>query len=147
MQDCSNSSALAMELLQSCTKPLIYIFPSYFSQQTYNPSGAVAEIFWDNYVNNMVTDDLAPCITWPSVAMVLTMQDKSAIVFSAKNIYLPHVPSHCRQMIENANTSSMFSQKKSACERLKKENTHDSGSIYMQCTEIWLITSGAGLEE
>ena len=24
VQDCSNSSALAMELLQSCTKPLIY---------------------------------------------------------------------------------------------------------------------------
>ena len=26
LQDCSNSSALAMELLQSCTKPLIYTF-------------------------------------------------------------------------------------------------------------------------
>ena len=26
VQDCSNSSALAMELLQSCTKPLIYPF-------------------------------------------------------------------------------------------------------------------------
>ena len=26
VQDCSNSSAIAMELLQSCSKPLIYIF-------------------------------------------------------------------------------------------------------------------------
>ena len=26
VQDCSNSSALAMELLQSCTKPLIWVF-------------------------------------------------------------------------------------------------------------------------
>ena len=26
VQDCSNSSALAMELLQSCTKPSIYAF-------------------------------------------------------------------------------------------------------------------------
>ena len=26
MQDCSNSSEFAMELLQSCTKPLIYFF-------------------------------------------------------------------------------------------------------------------------
>ena len=25
VQDCSNSSVLAMELLQSCTKPLIYL--------------------------------------------------------------------------------------------------------------------------
>ena len=25
VQDCSNSSALAMELLQSCTKPSIYL--------------------------------------------------------------------------------------------------------------------------
>ena len=30
MQDCSNSSALAMELLQSCTKPSIYLFKSYW---------------------------------------------------------------------------------------------------------------------
>ena len=27
-QDCSNSNALAMELLQSCAKPLIYDCPS-----------------------------------------------------------------------------------------------------------------------
>ena len=26
VQDCSNSSALAVELLQSCTKPSIYVF-------------------------------------------------------------------------------------------------------------------------
>ena len=26
VQDCSNSSALAMELLQSCTKPSIYVW-------------------------------------------------------------------------------------------------------------------------
>ena len=26
VQDCSNSSALAMELLQSCTKPSMYLF-------------------------------------------------------------------------------------------------------------------------
>ena len=29
VQDCSNSSALAMELLQSCTKPSIYAYVIY----------------------------------------------------------------------------------------------------------------------
>ena len=33
MQDCSNSSALAMELLQSCTKPSIYNIYIYFNIQ------------------------------------------------------------------------------------------------------------------
>ena len=31
VQDCSNSSALAIELLQPCTKPYIYISLSYFA--------------------------------------------------------------------------------------------------------------------
>ena len=32
-QDCSNSSALAMELLQSCAKPLVYGWGTWLLQQ------------------------------------------------------------------------------------------------------------------
>ena len=34
VQDCSNSSALAMELLQSCTKPLILCWPIYYANSS-----------------------------------------------------------------------------------------------------------------
>ena len=40
VQDCSNSSVLAMEILQSCTKLLIY------SSCSFHPQGAINHIFW-----------------------------------------------------------------------------------------------------
>ena len=56
VQDCSNSSADALELLQFCTKPLIYAT----KLQCINLSGTETAIFQLNQVNVVVADALAP---------------------------------------------------------------------------------------
>ena len=63
VQDCSNSSALAMELLQIGAKSLIYWH--FYNFLTLNK--------WSrfNYVNIMAADALAPYVTRTSAAMTL----------------------------------------------------------------------------
>ena len=81
-----------MEILQSCTRPLIYIWV--FSRdiwgedmQLYDPAvfnwinPSFARIFGENKLNIMVDDALAPWLARSSVATPLTMQDKQALVF------------------------------------------------------------------
>ena len=41
-----------------------------------NHSGAESGTVWENKVNTMVADALAPFVTWTSAAMVLTMRGK-----------------------------------------------------------------------
>ena len=52
VQDYSNSMAITLELLQSCTKPLIY-----------QPFWSMLEVFQANMVNSMVANALAPYVT------------------------------------------------------------------------------------
>ena len=42
----------------------------------HNAFDAEVEIFWDNYVNAMAVDALAPCIIRPSAAIVLTVYEQ-----------------------------------------------------------------------
>ena len=47
----------------------------------------------------MTADSLAPCVTRPSAAMVLSVQDKCVLVFHEEGFQI-HATSHCREMIE-----------------------------------------------
>ena len=47
----------------------------------------------------MTTDALAPCVTRPSAAMVLCVQDKGALIFREEGFQLP-TPFQCREMAE-----------------------------------------------
>ena len=63
MQDCSNSIANALELLQSSAKQ---------------------SIFWENYINTKAADTLTSGNARPSAAMILTILDKRALDFHEK---------------------------------------------------------------
>ena len=41
-----------------------------------NPCGAESRIFWENWVNTMAVDALAPCVARSSVAIVMPVWDK-----------------------------------------------------------------------
>ena len=57
-----------------------------------NPSGVETSIFWDNYINTMAANGLAPHVTRSSTAMVMTMQDKKVFVFYMERLQ-PHASS------------------------------------------------------
>ena len=69
----------------------------------HNPSGAETGIFWENAVNAMAADDLAPCVIRRSTAMVLTMQNIWVLVFHGTGIPLS-LPFQCWKMTENPYT-------------------------------------------
>ena len=76
VQDCSNFSALAMELLQSCTQPPIWFFN--IDQVRLIDIIALAGQKLDYLINNaniMAAVGLVPQGTRPSAAMVLTISD------------------------------------------------------------------------
>ena len=69
MQDCSNSSALAMELLQSCTQPLICCVVCHSGEGSEIPvlsaMGDISHDIWHNkrqdvYMSDMEHDDSGP---------------------------------------------------------------------------------------
>ena len=60
----------------------------------------------------MAADGLAPCINRSSAAMVLSMQDKSILVFHKEGSQLAEgcwMPPHCRESIATANTGTFLS--------------------------------------
>ena len=44
-------------------------------------------IFWQNKVETMVADALAPCVTRSSAAMALIMEDEGVIVYFEEGFY------------------------------------------------------------
>ena len=90
MQDSSNSIANSLELLQSCTKPLIYTFDDYlditYKLVIYDLNIKPSNTWWDKpiwwwkcngveYKDNMAAADaLVPCITRSSATTQLTTQ-------------------------------------------------------------------------
>ena len=80
VQDCSNFTANAVELLQSCTKPLIYVTQSWRVNNSSNIEYLWSQLFycwrWNIPVlgaNAMPVDALAPLVTRPSAGMVLSV--------------------------------------------------------------------------
>ena len=63
----------------------------------------------------MTADDLAPYVTRPSAAMVLTLQDKRVHLFHEERFPL-QAPSYYSEMIENPNVFYMFPEINSAIE-------------------------------
>ena len=61
----------------------------------------------------MVGNALAPCITRPSAAMILTVQNKHVFVIHEERFQL-HAPSYCWKIIENGNTFLCFLKMNSA---------------------------------
>ena len=55
----------------------------------FSPSGAETRIFWENQVNSMAADGLAPCVTRWSATVVLTMHGKHILVIIGKGFQLP----------------------------------------------------------
>ena len=82
VQDCSISIANALEILQSHTKPSIYMY-SKVPAGMVNPFQAETTLFWDNLVNTMTANDLAPGITAMTImTMALyTMHDNLVLAF------------------------------------------------------------------
>ena len=54
-----------------------------------NPSGAETAILWTNCVNTMAADVLAPCVTSPSVSILLTMLVSRPFIFHLEAFQLP----------------------------------------------------------
>ena len=66
----------------------LYIETAPWSQWV-NPSGAEAEIFWDNLVSTVAADAVDPCITKSSATMELVMQNERDLVFHKEGFQLP----------------------------------------------------------
>ena len=72
VQDCSNSSALAMELLQSCTKPSIYKHVKYIPYLPHSSgcflwTGTVVWLFscqWNNFEDMVKLDEVWSTYFW-----------------------------------------------------------------------------------
>ena len=57
-----------------------------YRAKDFNPCGAGTGMFWDNYINTMAVDALAPCVARSSAAMGLTMQDRRVLVFHKEGL-------------------------------------------------------------
>ena len=68
VQDCSNSSALAMELLHSFTKPLLYFYGEWFYQYREN---TVMVIRLQDLLNFLCTMRIPKLVTWHNSIVLL----------------------------------------------------------------------------
>ena len=92
-----------------CTPP--FCFPNFrfvhgisILPSAYNGTlhGSETDVFRGNKDNTMVADALALCITRPSIAMILTMQDIHIFVFHWEGFQI-HAPCQYWEMMENIN--------------------------------------------
>ena len=67
-----------------------------------NPPSAETEILWDNLINTIIADTLAPRVARPWAAMVLTMQNKRTPVVHEEGFQLS-TPSQSWKIIEIVN--------------------------------------------
>ena len=95
--------SISQQILVSVGKWEVLNFP-------FDTSGGEPRVFQSNYwVNAMIVDTLASCITRTSAAMVLTMLDKQVLIMHKERITLT-APSKFCEMIENMNIYFMFSK-------------------------------------
>ena len=80
-----------------------------FLAQCADLSAAKAIIFWENHINSMAVDDLAPCTAKAPAALVMNMYDKHIVVLHEVGFQLP-APSQGHVMIESANIYFCFLQ-------------------------------------
>ena len=76
----------------SCTDPSLLLYSAIWVHVYF--ISTVRLIFWDNEVNTMAADALAPCVARTSATIALIMLDKQVLVFHKEGSHLP-VPSQC----------------------------------------------------
>ena len=102
-----------------------------------NPYGTDTEILCVNLVNTMAADVLAPCVTRPSEAMVLTMQDKGLFVFHGEGFQSP-APSQCYEMTEVAINKCMFPKINLSWKEWTQLSVGDSLNMIYLCQTIYV---------
>ena len=71
------------------------------------PYGTNTGTFWNNKVNTMATDAMAPCVTRSSATTVLTLQCKCSLVFYKEEFQLP-ASSQCWAKIRKCKYKFIF---------------------------------------